>query len=302
MVGSTLTRRVRVNKDKQHEPSAQRANGIDLTEYGPEELGRCIRDARTSLGYSQRQLARLVGRVPSNIHVIESGKYRPTTQTFESLINVLSSAFVDQRNLLEKTLQKFDYIANPDREIIDLTLYDPSRLGDLVRDARIHLKLTQDQLANGSEVSRDTVRRIESGESGVQRKTLAGVFIQLRSAFSPQIDVPRDMLLHFGHYYLGSGAYLDLRDYNSGRLDELIRDTCHYLGHSQYGLSSDETFHSGSKYISAKDYISGIFSNSQPPAAAVARLRNLLARLTPAPRGNVSNTGRTLPRSSGPRQ
>ena len=237
VVGSTLTRRVRVNKDKQRELSALRANGIDLTEYGPEELGRCIRDARTRLGYSQRQLASLVGRARSNIHVIESGTCRPTTQTLESLISVLSSAFVDQENLLEKTLQKFNYIANTDRGIIDFTLYDPSRLNDLVKDARIHLKLTQDQLADGSEVSRDTIRRIESGESGVQRKTLTRVLIQLRSAFSPQVDVQRDILPYFRHHDIKSGGSLDLNDYGPDRLDHLIRDTCSYFRCSQYDLS-----------------------------------------------------------------
>jgi hypothetical protein len=57
----------------------------------------------------------------------------------------------------------------------------------------------------------------------------------------------------------------------------------------------EEKFHSGSRYVSADDYTSGISSNSQSPAATVARLRNLFAQLTPVPRSNAGNTGRIRP-------
>ena len=71
-------------------PVRRAHDDIDLTQYNPEELGRCIRAARRLLGYSLRGLGRLADLDPTTIGNIERRKSRPSRKTLESIFSILA--------------------------------------------------------------------------------------------------------------------------------------------------------------------------------------------------------------------
>ena len=52
-------------------------------------LGQRIRDARKAKGLTQEKLAELLGIGTSNISYIETGKFSPSMENFEKLVEVL---------------------------------------------------------------------------------------------------------------------------------------------------------------------------------------------------------------------
>ncbi len=116
---------------------------IDLTQYNPEELGRCIRAARRLLGYSQHGLGQLAYLTHTTIGNIErGGTHRPRRKTLETILGILAPAFVDQVDIVEKALQKFhdqifeDTMA-PRNKAIELDVNDKSRRSSSARAMRV---------------------------------------------------------------------------------------------------------------------------------------------------------------------
>ncbi len=52
-------------------------------------LGKRIRDARKAKGLTQERLAELLGIGTSNISYIETGKFSPSMENFEKLVEIL---------------------------------------------------------------------------------------------------------------------------------------------------------------------------------------------------------------------
>ena len=54
-------------------------------------LGKRIQELRKSNGLTQENMAELIGIEPSSISNIENGKYYPTAENLEKIINVLNT-------------------------------------------------------------------------------------------------------------------------------------------------------------------------------------------------------------------
>jgi len=71
-----------------------------------QEIGRRLRDIRTGLGISQRQLARVSGVANATISQIESNKLNPTVSMLKKVLNgipiSMSEFFADDANFAER--------------------------------------------------------------------------------------------------------------------------------------------------------------------------------------------------------
>ncbi len=71
-----------------------------------QEIGRRLRDIRTGLGMSQRQLARVSGVANATISQIESNKLNPTVSMLKKVLNgipiSMSEFFADDANFAER--------------------------------------------------------------------------------------------------------------------------------------------------------------------------------------------------------